>query len=100
MIKREIIIGFTIGLLMNIVGFILCIFIFSTLSSRELSFIEMIKVSVNNDSLGSLIALGAIPNLIIFFLFLRKNNVYRARGVLLATLIAAICIAISKFGGS
>lgn len=98
MIKKEIIIGFTIGLLMNTIGFILCVFIFSALSSQELSFTEMIKASAENDSLGSLITLGAMPNLIVFFLFLRKNNVYRARGVLLATLIAAICIAISKFG--
>lgn len=98
MIKKEIIIGFTIGLLTNITGFIICVFIFSALSSQGLSFTEMIKASAENDSLGSLIALGAMPNLLIFFLFLRKNNIYRARGVLLATLIAAICIAISKFG--
>ncbi len=98
MIKKEIGIGLLIGLIANSIGFILCVFIFSALSSQYLSFTETIKASLQNDSFGSLIVLGAIPNLIAFFLFIKKNNIYRARGVLLATLIAAICIAISKFG--
>ncbi|WP_103864014.1 hypothetical protein [Aquimarina sp. I32.4] len=97
MIKKEISIGLFIALLSNSIGFIACVFIFSALSNQGLSFTETLKASVANDSLGSLIVLGALPNLIIFFLFLRKNNIYRARGVLLATLIAAIFIAISKF---
>ncbi|GGX13075.1 hypothetical protein [Aquimarina muelleri] len=97
MVKKEIIIGFIIGLLINCLGFILCLFIFSTLSGQEYTFTETMKASIKNGSLGSLIALGAIPNLITFFYFLRKNNIYRARGILLVCLIAAICIAISKF---
>ncbi|WP_234418217.1 hypothetical protein [Aquimarina aquimarini] len=97
MIKKEISIGLVIALLGNSIGFIVCVFIFSALSNQGLSFTETVKASIANDSLGSLIVLGAIPNLIIFFLFLRKNNIYRARGVLLATLIAAVFIAISKF---
>ncbi|WP_109301583.1 hypothetical protein [Aquimarina sp. AU474] len=98
MIKKEIGIGLLIGLTANSIGFTLCVFIFSALSQQNLSFIETIKASLENDSFGSLIVLGAIPNLVAFFLFIKKNNIYRARGVLLATLIAAICIAISKFG--
>ena len=98
MIKKQIVIGLLTGLVVNTVGFVLCIFIFSALSSQELTFSQTVKASVENDSLGSLIALGAIPNLFVFFFFLKKNNPYRARGVLLASLIAAICIAISKFG--
>jgi len=63
-----------------------------------LGFSETIAASFKNDAIGSLVVLGAIPNLIVFFLFLKKELLYRARGVLLATLIAAICIAILKFG--
>ncbi len=98
MIKKEIGIGVLIGLLVNSIGFILCVFIFSAISPQNMGFTETIEESLRNDSFGSLIVLGAIPNLIVFFLLLRKNKFYRARGVLLATLIAAICIAISKFG--
>ncbi|MEW7277711.1 hypothetical protein ABW636_03865 [Aquimarina sp. 2201CG1-2-11] len=98
MIKKEIGLGFVTGLLSAGLGFILCIFIFSALSKQQLGFSETISASISNGSLGSLIALGTLPNLFIFFFFLKKNNYYRARGVLLASLIAALCIAISKFG--
>ncbi|AXT61299.1 hypothetical protein D1816_13390 [Aquimarina sp. AD10] len=96
MIKKEIGIGLLSGILVNSLGFILCVFIFSIL--RNLTFMSTINAAVSNDSLGSIIVLGAIPNLAVFFYFLKKEKIYRARGVLLATLIAAICIAISKFG--
>lgn len=97
MIKKEIIIGFIAGIVANSIGFVICVFIFSSLSAQVSSFSETIKASLQNDSFGSLIALGAILNLVIFFLFLKQNKPYRARGVLLASLVAAVCIAISKF---
>ncbi|MDH7445480.1 hypothetical protein [Aquimarina sp. 2201CG14-23] len=92
MIKKEILIGFFIGIIANIIGIVLYILLFS-----ELSIKETLQAAQENNFLGSLIALGAILNLIIFFLFLKQNKPYRARGVLLATIIAAVCIAISKF---
>ncbi|OED37887.1 hypothetical protein AB832_04840 [Flavobacteriaceae bacterium (ex Bugula neritina AB1)] len=92
MIKKEIITGFFIGILANGIGTILYILLFS-----DRSILETLKAAQENNFLGSLIALGAILNLIIFFLFLNKDKPYRARGVFLATLIAAVWIAISKF---
>ncbi|MHA7055883.1 hypothetical protein ACWGOQ_0001585 [Aquimarina sp. M1] len=92
MIKKEIIIGFFTGIVANSIGVILYILLFSKTSIKE-----TLKTAQQNNFLGSLIALGAILNLIIFFLFLKQNKPYRARGVLLATLIAAVGIAISKF---
>ena len=41
-------------------------------------------------NLWMLITLGALPNLLAFFGFLRLKRDYRARGVLLATFVAAI----------
>ena len=92
MIKKEIILGFFVGLIANVIGVILYILMFSDFGIKE-----TLKAAKQNDFLGSLIALGAILNLIAFFLFLKTNKPYRARGVLLATLIAAVFIAISKF---
>ncbi len=92
MIKKEIIIGFFIGISANCIGITLYILLFS-----DRSILETLKAAQENDILGSLIALGAILNLIIFFLFLNKDKPYRARGVLLATLMAAVWIAINKF---
>lgn len=93
MIKKEITIGFITGIIANTVGIVLYILLFS-----ELNITETLKAAQQNNFLGSLIALGAILNLIVFFLFLKQNKPYRARGVLLATLVAAVGIAISKFG--
>lgn len=97
MIKKEIGIGFIAGIVANSIGFIICVFLFSGLNRENLGFSQTIKAAVSNGSIGSLIALGALLNLGLFFLFLKQEKVYRARGVLLASLIATIFIAISKF---
>ena len=89
---KEILIGLLIGLAANMAGTYLYIFFFS-----KLSLTSTLQAALENDFLGSLIALGAIMNLIVFFILLKKNQYYRARGVVLATVIAALAILISKF---
>ena len=89
---KEILIGFIIGLAANMAGTYLYIFFFSKLSLES-----TLQAALENDFLGSLIALGAILNLIVFFILLKKNQYYRARGVVLATVIAALVILFSKF---
>lgn len=90
--KKEIIIGFLIGIAANLAGMYLYIFFF-----LDYDFETSIQLARENDSIGNLIALGAILNLIVFFLFIKKRQLYRARGVLLATIIAALFILITKF---
>lgn len=89
---KEVLIGLIIGLVANLAGIYLYIYFFSDYSLEE-----TLQGAIENDFIGSLIALGAILNLLTFFVFLKKRQLYRARGVLLATLIAAIAIVVSKF---
>ncbi|SDX47944.1 hypothetical protein [Aequorivita viscosa] len=89
---KEVLIGLLIGIIANLSGIYLYIYFFSDHSLEE-----TLQGAIENDFIGSLIALGAILNLMAFFVFLKKKQNYRARGVLLATLIAAIVILISKF---
>lgn len=89
---KEVLIGFIIGLLANMAGTYLYIFFFS-----KLSFESTLQGALEKGFLGSLIALGAILNLGVFFIFLKKRQYYRARGVVLATVIAALAILVSKF---
>ncbi|WP_205649766.1 hypothetical protein [Aequorivita ciconiae] len=89
---KEILIGLVIGLVANVAGIYLYIYFFS-----EHSLETTLQAAVEEGFLGSLIALGAILNLLAFFVFIKKKQLYRARGVLLATLIAALAIVISKF---
>lgn len=91
-ILKEILIGFVIGIVANMAGTYLYIFFFSDLSLES-----TLQAALEKDFLGSLIALGAILNLGVFFVFLKKKKYYRARGVVLATVVAALVILISKF---
>lgn len=90
--KKEIVIGFLVGIFANLTGSYLYIFFFSDYSLET-----TLKMAIENNILGSLIALGAILNLIVFFIYLKKKQIYRARGVVIATFVAAIIILISKF---
>lgn len=92
MIKKEIVIGFLTGITANIIGIIIYVLIFS-----EISLWATIEESVRNGFIGTLITAGAILNFLPFFLFLRREQAYRARGVLLASIFAALVIAILKF---
>lgn len=91
-IKKEIFIGFLIGIFANLAGMYLYIYFF-----LDYDFETSIQLAKENDSIGNLIALGAILNLIVFFLFIKKRQLYRARGVLLATILAALIILYTKF---
>lgn len=85
--KKEIIIGFVVGIIANTIGTLLYVLLFSDLSIKE-----TFEAAVEQGHIGSLLALGAILNLIAFFLFLRIRRDQRARGVLIATLLTALAI--------
>ncbi len=85
--RKEVLIGLVVGIIANTFGTLLYILIFS-----DLSIVETFKAAVNQGHVGSLLALGAILNLVAFFAFLRLKRDYRARGVLIATLITALVI--------
>ncbi|WP_424495228.1 hypothetical protein [Salinimicrobium sp. GXAS 041] len=91
MIKKDIFLGFLIGLSANCIGILLYILLFSGLGIAE-AIVEARK----EEFLGTLIAAGAILNFIPFFFFLKREKIYRARGVLMASIFAALAIAVLK----
>ena len=46
---------------------------------------------------GPVLALAALPNLFVFFIFLKKKQDYRARGVLMASILTALVTFALKF---
>ena len=86
MIRNEVFIGLLVGLIANIIG----LFFATKLLGDSESFIVVLKEASTEGFLGKLISLGAILNLIAFFVFIKKNQDYRARGVLLATIFVAV----------
>lgn len=91
MIKQNLAIGFLTGLAANLIGIILYILLFA-----DTGFSATIRDAINNNYLGKIIALGAALNFLPFFIFLKKNLMYHARGVLLATVLTAVVVAITK----
>lgn len=92
MIVKEVLIGFLVAVAANLAGMFLYISFFS-----EYTVETTLAAAVEDGFIGSLIALGAILNFLPFFVFLKKNQLYRVRGVLIATLLAAIVILVTKF---
>ncbi|ULC60379.1 hypothetical protein MBM09_05160 [Flaviramulus sp. BrNp1-15] len=84
--KKDIFIGMFVGLIANAIGLLLT----ATLLGKGDDFTTVIKAASNEGFLGKLISLGAILNLIAFFIFIRKKQDYRARGVLLITVFIAV----------
>jgi len=89
--KKEIIIGFVVGIIANTFGTLLYILLFS-----DLGIIETFNAAVDQGHIGSLLALGAILNLVAFFGFLRIKRDQRAKGVMLATMVTALVILMYK----
>ena len=85
--RKEILIGFVVGIIANTIGTLLYILLFSKMGIQE-----TISAAIQQDHMGSLLALGAILNLVAFFGFLKLRRDHRARGVLIATLLTAFII--------
>ena len=86
MIKKELFIGFLVGLIANSLGFIIAILIFGNGESIT----EAFKQSLAQGFFSKLISMGALLNLVAFFLFLKLKRDYRARGVIFATITVTI----------
>lgn len=85
-ILTEMLIGFGITILCNLAG----IYFVTEFSNYET--MEFLRMSVQNKSISSVIALGALMDFLAFFVFLKKGQYYRLRGVLLGVLVAAFVV--------
>ncbi len=91
MIKTQVFVGFLVGIAANFIGMMLYILILT-----DLDLATAFRDASQNGYLGKIIALGAALNFLPFFLFLKKKMDYHARGVLLATVVMAVVLAIIK----
>ena len=90
--KRDIIIGMLVALFATACGF----FIYVQFVSK-LGFSETIEFIEKGDLFGKVLTLAAIPNLFVFFVFIKKKQDYRARGVLIMTVFTAVTVLLLKF---
>jgi len=90
-VTKEILIGVLISVAATISGAFIYIEFFS-----KYEFQETIRVMKEQELYGKVLTLSAIPNLFVFFIFIKKKQDYRARGVLLATIIIAFTTFVLK----
>jgi len=63
----------------------------------NLSLVDFIKVYKNLGILTHIISLSVLPNLLVFYLFIHKNLLKSARGVVLATLLFTFVVLCIRF---
>ena len=83
--KIDLLYGALIAFVASTVGAWLFLTIFT-----DYAFGQGIKLLYNGGKLGKIIALGAILNVIAFFILLRNKRELMARGVILGTIILAV----------
>mgnify|MGYP003607092123 CR=1 FL=1 len=83
--KKDLLIGFIIGILTSILGSLLFITFFTKFDLS--TGIQTIK---ENGYLGKVITLGTILDLGVFTILLKRNKELMARGVVLAVIVLAI----------
>ncbi|NNE33501.1 MAG: hypothetical protein HKN40_14180 [Winogradskyella sp.] len=92
MIKKEVLIGFIVGIVASIFGLIFAIQIFG--QSEDWGVV--IRDAISQGFLTKLMSIGALLNLAAFFLFLKKNKDERAKGVLIATILIFVTTMVIK----
>jgi len=58
---------------------------------------EFFNVMLKRKLLSSILSLCAVPNLLVFLIFIWLNNLYSARGVLLSTFIVGFIMIVIKY---
>jgi hypothetical protein len=90
--KKDIVIGILSAIFATTCGFFMYVQFIS-----KLGFYETLDYIETGNLFGKVLTLAAIPNLFVFFVFIKKKQDYRARGVLMMTIFTAIALLVLKF---
>jgi len=90
-VNKEIAIGVLVSIVATLGGGFIYLEFFS-----EVDFEASFEIIKEEHLYGKILTLAAIPNLFVFFVFLKKKQDYRARGVLLATILIAFTTFVLK----
>lgn len=96
----KIIKGFLLGIISNSIGIYLYTYFFSRHSVEY-----TLQAAAEQGFMGGVIGIGAVLNLVLFFFFLtsrigkfkKQPQPYEARGVLMATVLAALAVLYFEF---
>jgi len=86
-----------LGLMLGFLAPVLTMAIIYILKFTDSNLSELVDLLVQKRVFTKIISLCVIPNLALFFLFLNKFLYKSARGILLATILFAIFVFVTKF---
>lgn len=86
-----------VGLISGILAPVLAFFAYYLWQFRALSFLSFWDILIARGVLAPMFSLSAIPNLLVFFVFIWTDRMFAARGVLAATFVIGFVIVILKF---
>lgn len=86
---KEMAIGFVIALIATCFGSFIFVEFFS-----NYGFEKSMDLIIEGNLQGKVLVLGSLTNLFVFFIFLKKKQTYRARGVLLETILIGLSVTI------
>jgi hypothetical protein len=89
----KILVGFIAGIIIPLIA--LTIYYFVRYSN--LSLLDFLKVYRNLGILTHIVSLAVLPDLLVFFLFIRQNFLKSARGVLMATFLFTFVVLCIRF---
>ena len=90
--KKQMIYGALLGVIAPPIAFVFWVFL---LTSYNLD--EAVDLVVVGNLYSEVLSLSAIANMIIFYIFLNKNKIFVARGILLMTIFLALIVLATKF---
>ena len=91
-IKKEVLIGVLVSIVATLGGGFIYLEFFS-----QFNFKDTLQIIAEGNLYGKVLSIAAIPNLFVFFIYIKKNQDYRARGVLMMTILIALATLILKF---
>lgn len=91
---NKLIVGIIIGLLLPM---LMSLIMYFSLYKGDLSFFAFLEELLRIGSIGKLLSISVLPNLIVFFIAINKERLLAARGIVTATLVYAIVVLFIKF---
>ena len=89
--------SFILGVVIGFVVPLIALVLFNSSVTKNDSFISFINNLISKNILASVISIMVVPNLALFFLFLKLNKIKTVKGILASTVVLAIIVFIAKF---
>jgi hypothetical protein len=91
--KQQILLGILVGLVVPMATF----FIFYRIHYSHTPFESYVRLLMFRSMISKVLAITALPNLLVFYLFLWLNKDFVSRGVLIGTIAVALLVAVLYF---